>query len=463
MAKYHIKRDGSPGECHALFKCPLGNRDLHFKTIEEAQDFADLINEAGGTDKIRAVIYAGKIAGVDYKKYAKPEYNWRQMAQYLDTLIEGIDTTLLDTPGLQDYHMRAIKEFKHDYSEDIDCSCFANPNLDEETVTEMMDEIVRFKRDPKYFSDPRLNSKQVEMIIIGLRAGIDVTKYNNPELDHEQMKLIGRDLEKGYPVELYNNPKLSIHQMYALRNLIREGRDVTSINNPDYSETKMYALGSLQEAGKDPSVLINNNTYNDNQINKITEAIIKGHDYKVYENDKLTWEQMGEISKGQDSGVNVQEYAKPEYSEFRMRAIRDGLENGLDSSIYNDDRYNDYQVNALKNALKYKGFIEELRNPELGFTEMEEITDAASQGFDASWYANNNYDINQMHHIRECQELGVPDEKLKGKTLEELKEIRKEAMDNYMRENNFNNWYDAHHSLYELSLQRKENHRNSIQ
>jgi len=462
MAKYHIKRDGSPGECHALFKCPLGNRDLHFKTIEEAQDFADLINEAGGTDKIRGVIYAGKIAGVDYKKYAKPEYNWKQMAQYLDALIEGVDTTLLDTPGLRDYHMRAIKEFKHDYSEDIDCSCFANPNLDEETVSEMMDEIVRFKRDPKYFSDPRLNSKQVEMIIIGLRAGIDVTKYNNPELDHEQMKLIGRDLEKGYPVELYNNPKLSIHQMYALRNLIREGRDVTSINNPDYSETKMYAIIRLQENGKDPSVLINNNTYNDDQIIKIKDAIIKGHDYKVYENDKLTWEQMEEISKGQDSGVDVQEYAKPEYSDFRMRAIRDGLEKGLDSSIYNDDRYNDYQVNALKNALDSKGFIEELRNPELGFTEMEEITDAASQGFDASWYANNNYDINQMHHIRECQELGVPDEKLKGKTLEELKEIREEAMNNYMRENNFNNWPDAHLSLYDLRRKRRENHGNSI-
>ena len=462
MAKYHIKRDGTPGECHALFKCPLGNRDLHFKTIEEAQDFADLINEAGGTDKIRGVIYAGKIAGVDYKKYAKPEYNWKQMAQYLDALIEGVDTTLLDTPGLRDYHMRAIKEFKHDYSEDIDCSCFANPNLDEETVSEMMDEIVRFKRDPKYFSDPRLNSKQVEMIIIGLRAGIDVTKYNNPELDHEQMKLIGEDLERGLPVELYNNPKFSINQMYTIRNLIKEGHDVTSINNPDYSETKMYAIVRLQENGKDPSVLINN-TYNDDQIIKIKDAIIKGHDYKVYENNKLTWEQMEEISKGQDSGVDVQEYAKPEYSDFRMRAIRDGLEKGLDSSIYNDDRYNDYQVNALKNALDSKGFIEELRNPELGFTEMEEITDAASQGFDASWYANNNYDINQMSHIRECQELGVPDEKLKGKTLEELKEIHEEAMDNYMRENNFDNRFDAHLSLYDLRRKHRENHRNSIQ
>lgn len=463
MAKYHIKRDGSPGECHALFKCPLGNRALHFKTIEEAQDFADLINEAGGTDKIRAVIYAGKIAGVDYKKYAKPEYNWRQMAQYLDTLIEGIDTTLLDTPGLQDYHMRAIKEFKHDYSEDIDCSCFANPNLDEETVSEMMEEIVRFKRDPKYFSDPRLNSRQVEMIIIGLRAKLDVTKYNNPELDHEKMKLLGEDLERGLPVELYNNPKFSINQMYTIRNLIKEGHDVTSINNPDYSETKMYAIIRLQENGKDPSVLINNNTYNDDQIIKIKDAIIKGHDYKVYENNKLTWEQMEEISKGQDSGVDVQEYAKPEYSDFRMRAIRDGLEKGLDSSIYNDDRYNDYQVNALKNALDSKGFIEELRNPELGFTEMEEITDAASQGFDASWYANNNYDINQMSHIRECQELGVPDEKLKGKTLEELKEIHEEAMDNYMRENNFDNRFDAKLSLYDLRRKHRENHRNSIQ
>lgn len=172
---------------------------------------------------------------------------------------------------------------------------------------------------------------------------------------------------------------------------------------------------------------------------------------------------MEEISKGQDSGLDVQEYAKPEYSDFRMRAIRDGLEKGLDSSIYNDDRYNDYQVNALKNALDSKGFIEELRNPELGFTEMEEITDAASQGFDASWYANNNYDINQMSHIRECQELGVPDEKLKGKTLEELKEIHEEAMDNYMRENNFDNRFDAELSLYDLRRKHRENHRNSIQ
>ena len=75
-----------------------------------------------------------------------------------------------------------------------------------------MEEIVRFKRDPKYFSDPRLNSRQVEMIIIGLRAKLDVTKYNNPELDHEKMKLLGEDLERGLPVELYNNPKFSINQ-----------------------------------------------------------------------------------------------------------------------------------------------------------------------------------------------------------------------------------------------------------
>lgn len=35
--------------------------------------------------------------------------------------------------------------------------------------------------------------------------------------------------------------------------------------------------------------------------------------------------------------------------------------------------------------------------------------------------------------------------------------------DGLEKENNFNNWYDAHHSLYELSLQRKENVKKNIE
>lgn len=37
MSKFHIKRDGTPGACHATKNCPLGGEDSHYNTVEEAQ------------------------------------------------------------------------------------------------------------------------------------------------------------------------------------------------------------------------------------------------------------------------------------------------------------------------------------------------------------------------------------------------------------------------------------------
>ena len=46
MAKYHVKKDGTPGVCHAQEgNCPLGDSNQHFSSKEEAQDYADKKNE----------------------------------------------------------------------------------------------------------------------------------------------------------------------------------------------------------------------------------------------------------------------------------------------------------------------------------------------------------------------------------------------------------------------------------
>lgn len=45
MAKYHITSNGSPGLCKATNNCPLGGEHEHFNTIEDAQKYADNINE----------------------------------------------------------------------------------------------------------------------------------------------------------------------------------------------------------------------------------------------------------------------------------------------------------------------------------------------------------------------------------------------------------------------------------
>lgn len=43
---YHIKKDGTPDICRAKpGNCPLGGDENHFPTIEEAQIYADKLNE----------------------------------------------------------------------------------------------------------------------------------------------------------------------------------------------------------------------------------------------------------------------------------------------------------------------------------------------------------------------------------------------------------------------------------
>ena len=46
MAKYHVKKDGTPGVCHAQEgNCPLGDSSQHFSSKAEAQEYADKKNE----------------------------------------------------------------------------------------------------------------------------------------------------------------------------------------------------------------------------------------------------------------------------------------------------------------------------------------------------------------------------------------------------------------------------------
>ena len=46
MAKYHVKKDGTPGLCKAQEgNCPLGDSSQHFSSKSEAQDYVDKVNE----------------------------------------------------------------------------------------------------------------------------------------------------------------------------------------------------------------------------------------------------------------------------------------------------------------------------------------------------------------------------------------------------------------------------------
>ena len=87
MAKYHVKKDGTPGICKArLVHCPLGSENKHFSSIEDAQEYADKING-----------------------YADPKYSWEQMEQIRLGVEKGLDVTLYAKPELSWGKMQQIR------------------------------------------------------------------------------------------------------------------------------------------------------------------------------------------------------------------------------------------------------------------------------------------------------------------------------------------------------------------
>ena len=62
-------------------------------------------------------------------------------------------------------------------------------------------------------------------------------------------------------------------------------------------------------------------------------------------------DQVKQIRKGIEAGLDVSVYAKPEFDRVQMRQIRRGLEAGLDVSVYAKPEFDWGQMKAKREAL----------------------------------------------------------------------------------------------------------------
>ena len=109
MAKYHVKKDGTPGICRAQDdNCPLGDTNEHFSNVQDAQEYADKLNEQRikrdklGKDYIRNA-YSSQ--GTDVMVYSilddmpklssgAPSVKYREYEEQVSITDKGIRVTL---------------------------------------------------------------------------------------------------------------------------------------------------------------------------------------------------------------------------------------------------------------------------------------------------------------------------------------------------------------------------------
>lgn len=139
MTLYHMKNDGSPGVCTAQpGNCPLSNSSIHTHSIEEAQDFADRMNEIkslniyekvrlnknGNFDKDEDTTYLTenqikKLELADLYVLSKPDSNLEKESE---NLIKGLNETetILTELLHQEYYLNSEKariDYENNYKD----------------------------------------------------------------------------------------------------------------------------------------------------------------------------------------------------------------------------------------------------------------------------------------------------------------------------------------------------------
>lgn len=207
--KYHVKKDGTPGVCHALFKCPLGDESQHFSTLEEAQEYADKINEELSVKSNSVENYKNgflkvlKDMGKDFENYKKQEIKKKEteienlkkklgvdeLPEFLrNEIVFGFDNAM-GMRGInvanKNKHFSSIKEAKY-YVNKMNNLEQNKSNFSEEDWEEFRKEII--EKEEKKNTVPYFNENEMEEIYRGIKySTVDSTEKPKKEIKSIQI------------------------------------------------------------------------------------------------------------------------------------------------------------------------------------------------------------------------------------------------------------------------------------
>ena len=121
---------------------------------------------------------------------------------------------------------------------------------------------------------------------------------------------------------------------------------------------------------------------------------------KEFEETEFDKDQIDEIRKGLENGIDVSKYADPQFNFDQMREIRLGLEEGLDVSKYADSNFDSRQMNQIKTGLYLSLNVDIYADPKFNWSQMAQIRWGLEDGLDVSKYADPRFHWSEMEKIK---------------------------------------------------------------
>lgn len=183
------------------------------------------------------------------------------------------------------------------------------------------------------------NMEQLKQIEKGLEQDVEISCYINPAFNASQMEQIRMGLNERLDISKYAHTKFEAAQMEQIRMGIALGVDVDTYANEAFTAVQMDFIRRQLMKKLNPMDMIHD------EISMKKEA--ENSEIFIYAKPEYSVEQMKEITKGLESGIEITKILHPEWSIEYMTLIRMGLERGKDLSNRSENEIGSKNVKDL--------------------------------------------------------------------------------------------------------------------
>ncbi|MGN0312432.1 MAG: DUF342 domain-containing protein [Lachnospiraceae bacterium] len=145
---------------------------------------------------------------------------------------------------------------------------------------------------------------------------------------------------------------------------------------------------------------------------------------KQLEAQGFTKDQINEIRKGAEAGLNITVYAKKKFLSIQMQQIRLGLEKGLSVEEYAKTEYDWFQMEEIRKGLESGVDISQFASPEISYDRMQQIRLGLEEGINLSVYRRLDSGIIKQIRLATANHVNIAPYIVEGYDADQLEAIR---------------------------------------
>lgn len=253
--------------------------------------------------------------------------------------------------------------------------------------------------DEKQLYNEGFNQNQVEEIIDGQMAGVDVSAYDKKSFLAVQMRQVRLGLMEGLDVSEYAHDFYDWFQMEEIRKGLMAGVDVTKYAAPSVTYDRMREVKEALILGIDLSPYIKLDA---KCLHLLRDSIQNGYSISEFIEEGYEAPELEQICRALSDGLDIRPYIRTCMCANAIREIACGLRDRLDISLYLDDRLNWRQMREIRLGLLHRVDAGRYRDPLYSWRQMRELRLGLEEGLDVSRYSSFVYLDADMRRIREA-------------------------------------------------------------